>query len=269
MMTSVNKILKVIDQIAPFETADSWDNVGLLIGNENQVVNRILIALDISEEVIEEAIEEGFDMIITHHPIIFNPLKKITTGDRVGKILIDAIRNDIAIIAAHTNLDKVFSNGINRYLADSLLLGQLQILIPEGVHMEYGYGIVGVLESAMIFDEFILKIKNVFQIDHLRVSNSTHDKKVRKVVVASGASSDFIPQVLMTQADVFITSDLKYHECQNAIGTNLTLVDVGHFESESVYLEHFKALIDARISEKNYDVFTKVSEMEQPIFKHL
>jgi dinuclear metal center YbgI/SA1388 family protein len=269
MMTSVNKILKIIDQIAPFETADSWDNVGLLVGNENQVVNRILIALDISEEVIKEAIEEGFDLIITHHPIIFSPLRKITTGDRVGKILIEAIQNDIAIIAAHTNLDKVFSSGINRYLADSLIMGQLQILIPEGVHSDYGHGIVGTLENSMAFDDFILRVKNVFQIDHVRVSNVTKDKKVRKVVVASGASSDFIGSVLLTQADVFITSDLKYHECQNVIGTNLTLVDVGHFESESVYLEHFKALIDQWISDKNYDVFTKVSEMEQPIFKHL
>lgn len=268
-MTSVNKIMKIIDQIAPFETADSWDNVGLLVGNENQVVNRILIALDVSEEVIKEAIDEGFDMIIAHHPIIFSPMKKITTGDRVGRILIEAIQNDIAIIAAHTNLDKVFSNGINRYLADSLVLGKLQILIPEGVHMEYGHGIVGTLESALTFDEFILKVKNVFQINHLRVSNVSNDKKIRKVVVASGASSDFINHVLSTQADVFITSDLKYHECQDVIGTNLTLVDVGHFESESIYLEHFKALIDVWISEKNYDVFTKVSEMEQPIFKHL
>lgn len=268
-MTSVNKILKVIDQIAPFETADSWDNVGLLIGNENQVVNRILIALDLTEEVLNEAIEDGFDLIVTHHPIIFSPLKRITTGDRIGRILIEAIQNDIAVIAAHTNLDKVFSNGINRYLADSLELDQLQILIPEGMGLEYGHGIVGSFDNDMTFEEFIIRVKNVFQIDLVKVSNTTNDKRVRKVVISSGASSDFINNVLLTQADVFITSDLKYHECQNVIGTNLTLVDVGHFESESVYLEHFKAIVDGRISEKNYDVYTKVSETEHPIIKHL
>lgn len=269
MMTSVNKILKIIDQIAPFETADSWDNVGLLIGNENQVVNRILIALDLTEEVLKEAIEEGFDLIVTHHPIIFSPLRKITTGDRIGRILIEAIQNEIAIIAAHTNLDKVFSNGINRYLADSLELEQLQILIPEGTDLKYGHGIVGSLGSIMSFDEFIAKVKNVFQIDHVKVSNSSNNKVVRKVVISSGASSDFITHAISTQADVFITSDLKYHECQNVIGTNLTLIDVGHYESESVYMVHFKALIDGRISDKNYDVFTKVSEMEYPLIKHL
>ncbi|MCD4713734.1 MAG: Nif3-like dinuclear metal center hexameric protein [Clostridiales bacterium] len=271
MMTSVNKILKIIDQIAPFETADSWDNVGLLVGNENQVVNRILIALDLTEEVLNEAIEEGFDLIVTHHPIIFSPLRKITTADRIGKILIETIQNEIAVIAAHTNLDKVFSNGINRYLADSLELEHLQILMPEGENLGYGYGhgIVGNLGSVLSFEEFISKVKKVFQIDHLKVSNSSDDKKVRKIVISSGASSDFITQAIITQADVFITSDLKYHECQNVIGTNLTLVDVGHYESESVYLDHFKAIIDDRISDKNYDVFTKVSETEHPIIKHL
>ncbi|MDW7660003.1 MAG: Nif3-like dinuclear metal center hexameric protein, partial [Bacillota bacterium] len=169
MMTSVNKILKIIDQIAPFETADSWDNVGLLVGNENQVVNRILIALDLTEEVLKEAIEEGFDLIVTHHPIIFSPLRKITTADRIGKILIEAIQNEIAVIAAHTNLDKVFSNGINRYLADSLELEHLQILIPEGEKLGYGHGIVGNLGSVLTFEEFISKVKNVFQIDQLKV----------------------------------------------------------------------------------------------------
>lgn len=269
MMTSVNKIFKIIDQIAPFDTADSWDNVGLLVGNENQVVNRILIALDISEEVIQEAIEEGFDLIITHHPIIFNPLKKITNDDRIGQILIDAIQNDIAIIAVHTNLDKAFASGINRYLADSFELNQLQILIPEGENYDYGHGIVGNFEKTVEFDEFISKVKNIFQINHISVSNVSKDKNIRKVVIASGASSDFINIALSTQADVFITSDLKYHECQTVIGTQLALVDVGHFESESIYLPHFKALIDLRISDKNYDVFTKVSEMERPIFQHL
>ena len=131
MITSISKILKIIDQLAPFDTASSWDNSGLLLGGESKTVDRILIALDITEGVIDEAIEDGFDLIITHHPLIFSPLKHITLEDRIGKLLFRLIQNDIAVIAAHTNLDKS-SVGINAFLAEQYGLESVHSLITEG-----------------------------------------------------------------------------------------------------------------------------------------
>lgn len=267
MITSVNQIFKLIQSIVPFENADEWDNVGLIIGNGSKIVNRILFALDLTEEVLDEAIQEGFELIVTHHPLIFKPVHKITSENRLGRLIIKSIQNDISVIAAHTNLDKSFDFGINRYLGEQYGLEDLKILIPETEST--GYGIVGTFSDPKNLNEFIALTKSIFKIHHISASNINKHRKIKKVAVSSGASSDFILSAMEHKADVYVTADLKYHEYQTVIGSDLMLFDVGHYESESIFLEKFKQTLDNMIHDQDYDVFTKVSETEIAIIEHL
>lgn len=266
MVTSLGKLLKILDQIAPFDSADVWDNSGLLIGNPDREVDRVLLALDLTEEVMNEAIDEGFDLVVTHHPLIFNPLKKITTETQTGKLVMKLIENKIALVAMHTNLDRSFSQGINRFVGDALELNQIKVLEGED---QIGYGVVGNLAKSKTLLEMAQNLKSLFNQETLKVTNGDLDKVISRIAFCSGASADFIQQALSEHADLYITSDLKHHESQMVNGTKMTLIDVGHYESEAVYLERLKSLMDDLIIDKNYDVFTKVTETEVPQFKYI
>jgi dinuclear metal center YbgI/SA1388 family protein len=257
-----------IDQIAPFETAESWDNVGLLIGSTYASASKVLLALDITEEVVDEAIDGAFNLIISHHPFIFNGLKAITFEDRQGRFLLKLIEHKISVIAAHTNLDRSFDYGINRSIADYY---QLQDIKP--LNALHRFGIYGKLPVPMTVDAFYKHTKELFGIEILKVVNHTENdqptESVQMVALSSGASSDFISDALTVNADVYITSDLKYHESQKVIGTKLILIDVGHFESESIYMKPFKSLLDAFAAEKGYKLDVHVTRTEKPIFKYI
>jgi len=263
VITSVSKIMKLIAQIAPFETADHWDNVGLLIGNPSKPTTRILIALDLSDDVLEEALEEDIDLIITHHPVIFSAMKSITTVTPLGKRIYKCIENGISVISAHTNLDRSFEHGINRFIADSYELSEIQTLVPDVENI--GYGIVGLLDESMSIRTFLDKTKEIFKIEALKTTPFSEDRLIKKVAISSGASADFIKEAIASKADVFILGDLKYHEAQAVEHSQLILIDVGHYESEVVYLESFKMLLDDHIMTQGYDVMTMVSERSKPI----
>jgi len=263
----VKAIYDFIDHIAPFETAESWDNVGLLVGSDFATVNKVLLALDITEAVVDEAIEGDFNLIITHHPIIFNGIQKITYEDRKGGLLLKLIQHKISVIAAHTNLDRSFEFGINQTIANLYPLVNLKPL--NAFHQ---FGVVGDLLKAETFDTFIEKTKALFGIQIVKVANFKTTKEprfIQTIALSSGASSDFIVDALSVKADVYITSDLKYHEAQTVIGTDLILVDIGHFESERIYMKPFKKLLEAYASEHALHFIVKVTENETPIFVYL
>lgn len=266
MSQTVKMIYDIIDSIAPFESAESWDNVGLLIGEEASIVNAILLSLDITEEVVEEAIRGGVNLIVTHHPIIFAGVKEITAHTRLGRILLTLIENKVSVIAAHTNLDRSFPFGINRYISDLYGLKGLKPLSENE-----GFGIVGHFDEAITFDTFVQKTKNLFDIEVVKVANPKTDVVseapcIKTVAISSGASSDFIKDAIESGADVFITGDLKYHESQAVLSTSLTLVDVGHFESEFVYLNRLQSILDTKL---NPSVSIQVTRTEKPLFKFL
>lgn len=260
MYTSIEKIVKLVDHIAPFGTQDSWDNSGLLIGNPAKMANRVLLALDVTESVVAEAIEGGFDVIITHHPLIFKGLKQITSQNRIGRLVMSLIQNDIALISAHTNVDRSFEHGTSKYLAERYALEEVQPINEEG------YGVMGHLTEAISFEAFIAQSKSLFRTEHIRTDLAPETvKKVKTVAICSGAASEFISDAIRLNADVYVTGDLKYHDYQLAIGTNTTLIDVGHYESERLYMEALQQRLEQLAEEKSYDVYFEVSQEENPI----
>ena len=242
----IKEIISLIEDYAPLKFQASFDNSGLLCGNPEQELTSILLCIDITEEVIKEAIDKGHNLIISHHPLIFSGLKHITPATYVERCVIDAIRHDITIYAAHTNMDVVF-NGVSGRMADKLDLYHRQILQPEGDPMDgNGFGIIGELQQPVESMAFLQQIKEIFRCDRLRYT-TPHTPFMQRVAVCGGAGASFFKQALARQADIYISGDFKYHDfflTENRI----MVADIGHYESEQFTKEIFYEILTKKIS---------------------
>lgn len=228
MSAVVNDIIKIMDSIAPRELAESWDNAGFLLGRRNNPIKKIMVALDLSPEVAEQAVAQKVDMLITHHPPIFKPLKSICDSSWQSALLLKCIENGIAVYSAHTSLDSVIG-GVNDVLAEKLDLNNIKILVNNG---EGGgsLGRVGTLPKKMPFDDFAAMVKRVLGLQF--VTGISAGRQVHKVALCGGAGIDFVAEALEHGADTYVTGDIKYHEAQNAVFSGLNLIDATHQGTE-------------------------------------
>ena len=245
----VDDILLYIDQVAPFRYQESYDNAGLICGSRKSPVTGVITCLDTTEAVIDEAIHRNCNVVIGHHPIIFRGLKNVTDETYIGRAIIKAIQNDVAIIAVHTNLDNILINGVNERLAHKLGLIQLEILNPNK-HVDpsgkVGAGVIGTLKSPAESSYFLEEVKVKMQVPTLK-HTPIHQSSVLKVAVCGGSGIFLLGQALAAKADVFITSDVKYHEFFDAVG-KLILIDIGHYESEQHTIELLAELISNKFT---------------------
>ena len=250
-MNKVSEILSYITEVAPIHWQESYDNSGLLIGDANALVDKVLLTLDLTEKVIDEAIENSFHLVISHHPLIFKGLKNILVDDTTGRIITKAIKHDISIAAMHTNIDNSFY-GVNRVLAEQLGLKNLQILRSQQSAVssqcsesesasQVGSGMVGILENEMSENDFLKFIKeklNVGAIRHTELLN----RPIKKVAICGGSGSFLINDAKRCGADVYVTADLKYHDFFDA-DNEILIVDAGHFETEQFTKQLFADII--------------------------
>lgn len=261
-MTTVGAVYSFLQEKAPFELQESFDNAGFLVGREEASVSRILVALDITEQVVREAIEQGAQLIIAHHPVIFGNLKSITDQTLTGRILLSLAENGIAAICAHTNLDAV-EGGVNDALALRLGLADIGQLKQEGVDGQgrpYGIGRVGFVPEQPLYD-FAMAVKRLLGANGIRLVDG--GKPVRMVAVGGGACADFVGDALAQGCDTFVTSDVKYHQFLEARALGLNLVDAGHFPTENVvcpilqdWLEKRFPQVSVTISQRHSEVFS-------------
>ena len=225
-MNKVSEIIGCITDIAPLKWQESWDNAGLLVGDANMLVDKALVTLDVTEAVIDEAIEKGFHLVISHHPVIYRPLKHLLPENTIERTIMKAIKNDIAIACMHTNLDNSYL-GVSKWLADKIGLKNLEILEPMKVEEDVvtGGGMVGELEKAMDEKEFLFLVKKNLGCDALRHSDFL-GRKIKKVAVCGGSGFFLLDNVKRCKADAY-----KYHDFFEADG-QLLLVDAGHYETE-------------------------------------
>ena len=211
---------------APRQLAESWDNVGHLVGDPDREVRRILVSLDITERVVQEAIDGGFDLIVSHHPVMnctWHPVQTLRTDDRQGRILTKLTENRISAICMHTNLDAA-EGGVNDVLACTLGLEDLKMLTEEKI------GRVGTLKCELPLVEFLPFVIKSLGCHGLRYVSC--GKNVHRVAVGGGACGCYIPQAIAAGCDTFVTSDLKYNDFLDTEGINL--IDAGHFPTENV-----------------------------------
>ena len=254
-MTTVRDVERFLYDWAPAGLAAEWDNVGLLVGDPEREVRRILTTLDITEAVVEEAIGAGVDLIVSHHPVMncaWHPVQTLRTDDRQGRILTKLVENHISAICMHTNLDAA-EGGVNDILAKKLGLLDTEYLNEEKI------GRVGTLKCELPLVEFTRFVVKSLVCNGLRYTDC--GKPVHRVAVGGGACGDYIAQAVALGCDTFVTSDLRYHDFLDT--KELNLIDAGHFPTEQVIVPELCRRLQAAFSAVS--VSTSISHKSEVI----
>lgn len=259
MSVNVADIIKIMEEIAPPAMAEDWDNVGLMLGRRCKAVKKLLLALDITDEVVQQAIAQKADMIITHHPLIFRGLKRVTDNEWQQELLLTLAEKGIAVYSAHTNLDCV-SSGVNDVLAKKLHLDSVDVLDSDN-----GLGRIGIVPACSL-QEFAAMVKKVLRADYVAVGEA--GKQVHKVAVCGGAGSDLISLALLCGADTLVTGDIKYHEAQQAVFSGLNVIDAGHQPTELPVMDDLADRLSQRFAQRNMNVVVNVAS-ETLLLKHI
>ena len=226
-------IIKVIETAYQKHAALEWDNVGLLLGRTEKDVKTIYVALDATDEVIEDAIASEADMLITHHPLLFSPVKQITDEHFIGKRIVKLLQHDISYYAMHTNYDVL---AMAQNSAERIELQDLEVLEPSNQETNQGIGRVGSLPEEISVSGLCTLVKERFALDNVKVYGAL-DKKVKRVAISPGSGKHMSELAIAKGADVFVTGDIDYHEGMDALAQGLVIVDAGHYGLEHIFIE--------------------------------
>lgn len=246
------------------ELQEDYDNSGFLLGDPMKEYTGSLVAVDLTPDLIDEAAREGLNLIVTHHPFLYNGVKRITTMDLTGRMIHHLIASGIAVYAAHTNLDNL-RWGISGIVAQKLGLNDTRVLRPkEGLHNDnIGGGIIGNLPAPLPADTFLHQIKDLLHISTLRCSPLCHSH-IRRVAVCGGSGSFMIHDAIAQRADLYLTADLKYHDFQRA-ENHIILCDAGHYETE----QFAKEIIYSAISKKFSNFACRISDQGNAYVRYI
>ncbi|MBK9338111.1 MAG: Nif3-like dinuclear metal center hexameric protein [Lewinellaceae bacterium] len=242
----IQNIITVLEAVAPPHLQESYDNAGLLVGNPDTPLTGVLFCLDSTEAVVAEAKSKGCNLIVAHHPIVFRGLKRLNGATYIERTVMQAIRDDIALYAIHTNLDNVHQQGVNAKIAEKIGLLRTSILAPKPGMTDIGAGLLGELEVPMDEQAFLHHVKRALQSGCVR-HTALRGRVIQRVAVCGGSGSFLLPEVLRAGADAFVTADFKYHEFFDAEG-RVVIADVGHFESEQFTIELLRDIIREKFS---------------------
>ena len=261
-MATVADILSYIETLAPNSMKMSWDNVGLLCGSRNQPVTKILVALDPFEGVCREAADFGAELIVTHHPLIFQPAKSITDDTSIGRSILSLCAHGISAINAHTNLDCA-PGGVNDVLAEALGLSDVQVIAPSGVDEEGRPW--GLLRQGTVAEQplpsFLALVKERLGCSGLRYVDS--GKPVRKVAVGGGSCAGDMLTAKAAGCDTFVTADIRYNQFWDAQDLGMNLIDAGHFHTENPVVP----VLAQKISRAFPEIEVKISETHHDCMK--
>lgn len=219
------KLIDRFESFAPKTIAFTNDPVGLQIGNVNNDIKRVLVTLDVRPEVVDEAIKQNCDMIFSHHPLIFRPIKNLDLSNPQNQMYAKLIQNSILVYSAHTNLD-VAKGGMNDWLTEAMGLNHVQTVYSN--HYDTNIGRIGVLPTPVTVEEFAKTLKKTFNLDGLRLVANDNKAMVKNVAVVGGDGCKFYPEMLKAGADVFVTGDVYYHTGHDMLADGINVVDVGH-----------------------------------------
>ena len=252
-------IMKVIEADFPKNLAMDWDNVGLIVGDEEAEIHKVLINLDVTDAAVDRAVRSGADLILTHHPLLFRPLRTVTEQNFIARRVRELIRHDINYYAMHTNFDIAGMADLN---AEDLALRDPEVLEVLGNYddgREYGLGRIGQLEKEMTLADLARKVKEAMKLDAVRVYGDP-DRIVSRVGVSSGAGKSAVSDALAKDADVLITGDLDYHTAIDANARGLAMIDAGHYGTELIYITYMADYV----REKFPSLTVLTMEIEQP-----
>jgi dinuclear metal center YbgI/SA1388 family protein len=278
MEATIAQIIEIMDRLVPPGLAEEWDNIGLQIGNPQLPARRIWIALDPGPDVIEAACKRKIDLLITHHPLIFRPLKSIDFATPGGSIIQMAAQHQLAIFTAHTNFD-IVSDGVNDILARRLGLKHLEILQPVKVDAPaqnqvnfpasgaaaHGIGRIGALDKAKSLNSLVTMVKKKLKLDFVKVAGDPN-LKVSQIAICSGSGSSLMPAFLSSKAEVYVSGDIHYHDARDAQSVQRAIIDIGHFASEHLMVNSLAHRLDQLITEAGIQAEVKACTLEEDPF---
>ena len=226
----LNEILDILEQFAPADTAEEWDNVGLLIGRDGDEIQKILVCLDFTADVLEQAIQGDFQMIVTHHPVIFKPLHKLT-----NPLFLKAVRHNICVYSGHTNVD-IAQGGVNDVLAEKL---EITNVTADGILR------VGELKAPLSETEFAKHVCKALNVPAVRTVPLK--KQIKKVGLVGGAGGDFLENAKALNCDAYVTGEVSYHVAQAAESMDVFLVCAGHFETEAPIAKALTEMLNTKL----------------------
>jgi dinuclear metal center YbgI/SA1388 family protein len=279
MGATVAKIKQIMDELAPPLLAEEWDNVGLQIGDPRQPVRRIWVALDPTLHVVKAACQKKVDLLITHHPLIFRPLKTIDFETPGGSIIQMAAHHKLAIFSAHTNLD-IVRDGVNDVLAQRLGLQNPTVLKPvqvgerakeeiaalSGGEAEFGIGRIGSLAKAGSLNSLVSMVKKRLKLDFVKVAGDL-EMKVTRVAICSGSGSGLMEAFLSSKAQAYISGDIHYHDALEANSLNRAIIDIGHFPSEHLMVDALARQLENVISKAGIEAEIVACTIEKDPFR--
>ena len=221
-------LLEHINSFAPFHLAADWDNSGLMVGSLGAEVGKVAVALDAVSEAVIEADNQGCNVLVCHHPLIFKPIKRIDDEMEQGRTIFEAIRRNMNILAVHTNWD-VALHGVNQTLAELLGLENIVVLDTDS-----GLGACGELKKAMHADKFMKHVKKAWGLSHLALYGEPDT--IKTVALCGGSGAEFWRQAQDAEADIYLTADMKYHELSDAVNEDMPIALADHGEMERASL---------------------------------
>ena len=250
-MALINDIYKALDELAPFITQESWDNSGILVGSKANKVSKIMLTLDITYQTALEAEEIGADLVISHHPVIFSPLKQL---DELNPAVVLS-KNNINAICMHTNFD-IANGGMNDILCEKLGLVPIK---GEVLNDNDNIGRICNLTNPTDVKAIAKSVKDALGCKVVRYNDT--GKAVSKIGVCSGAGAEFLSSALVKGCDLLITGDVKHHDFIDAHNAGVSMIDAGHFYTENIFYDHLKSFllskfhdIEIVISQKSIDI---------------
>lgn len=255
-MPKLKEIIDILELAVPAYIKEEWDNIGLIIGDREAEIKKVIVALDCTESVVLEAVSKNADLIITHHPLIFEAVKNIDFNTSLGNKIKKLIINNINLVSLHTNFDKVVG-GTSDTVSKFLELSDIKNLTDD----EFSLGKIGNINS-LTLEEFALKVKDKLNLKSLKYIGD-NSKIINKVAVVSGSGADFLYEAKKMGADCLVTSEVKHHIGIDALENDIAIIDAGHFETENVAMKTFCEIL------KDLPIDVSLSESYTHLFNYL
>jgi len=256
-MPTIAAVADFLETLAPLELAEGWDNVGLLLGDRRRPARRVMTCLTITGDSAAEAVAEKADLIVTHHPLPFRPINRITSDTPDGRLLLSLLETGVAVYSAHTAFDSAAA-GINQRLAEGLGLQSITPLTPSPLSAEMGTGRVGRLPKGGTLSSLVTATKSFLGLEQVQlVGNLT--APIERVAIGCGSAGELLASAEQAGAQAFVTGEARFHTALEAQARGLALVLVGHYASEQFGLEALAEQLAAQFS----DVTVWASRKEQ------
>jgi dinuclear metal center YbgI/SA1388 family protein len=243
-MTTVSTIAAFLEEFAPPRLAEEWDNVGLLVGDSRRNVQRVMTCLTVTPESVAEAVAEKADLIVTHHPLPFRPVRRLTTDTPEGRLLLELIAAGIAVYSPHTAFDSARS-GINQRFAEGLALNDIGPLVSDEADAALGTGRFGFPDNTATLASIAARVKDFLSLSGVHVVGNPQ-MPVRAVAVACGSGGELMDAARRAGCDCFVTGETRFHTFLEAEATGVGLILAGHFASERFAVERLAELLAAQ-----------------------